>query len=390
MPVKKSSTLTAQPKKNKGAFVLLGLFAATLLVMVAISALSLKLFAPEPTIAPEVLQQAAASTLDIAIPIYVDGTVQSMVPGIISGTLTASVPTQTPTPTLPPVPCDLAGFVSDVTVPDGTRLSASAAFTKVWLVRNLGSCTWNADYALVNKGGELMAGQSPLTIGKTLAPGETLELSVNLVAPATGGVYTSTWMLQNSAGEEFGLTPDGQPLSLRIVVGSHETTALDFTDRTCFASWSSTVGAIDCPKPDEYISGSINPVETTMVEYGYVFDLPSIEVIPSEGYEGLITGTYDLLQIQKNDTFNAIIGCSNEQPECDLVFELKYDAGDHNPITLGSWIEKTDGFLQKVSVDLSPLEGKTISLLLVVSSTSGTARDNKGVWISPVIFRTVK
>ncbi|MGB8252342.1 MAG: NBR1-Ig-like domain-containing protein, partial [Anaerolineaceae bacterium] len=367
-----------------------GLFAATLLVMVALSALSLKLFAPEPTIAPEVLRQAAASTLDIAIPIYVDGTVQAMVPGIISGTLTASVPTQTPTPTLPPVPCDLAGFVSDVTIPDGTRSSASAAFTKVWLVRNLGTCTWGADYALVYQAGELMAGQSPLTIGKILAPGETVELSVNLVAPATGGVYTSTWMLQNSAGEKFGLTPDDQPLSLRIVVGSHETTALDFTEKACFASWSSIVGTIKCPNPDEYISGSVNPVETTTVEYGYEIDMPSLEVIPSEGNGGTITGTYGLLQIQEKDTFNAIIGCGNEQPECDLVFELKYDAGDHHPISLGSWIEKTDGSLQKVTVDLSSLEGKTIALILSVSSTNATARDNKGVWISPVVFRTVK
>ncbi len=217
-----------------------------------------------------------------------------------------------------------------------------------------------------------------------------LELSVNLVAPVTGGVYTSEWMLQNSAGEEFGFSPNDQPLSLRVVVGSHETIALDFKDKACSAAWSSAVGPIDCPNPDEYISGSINPVDTTIVEYGYEFDVPSIEVIPSEGVGGTLIGTYGLLQIQKNDTFNAIIGCGNEQPECELVFELKYDAGDHNLITLGKWIEKTDGSMQKVTIDLSPLEGKTVSLILAVTSSTGTARDNKGVWISPVVFRNIK
>ncbi len=390
MPDKKLLTVTPQSKKDKGIFIVLGIYGAILLVIVALSALALKLFAPEPTVAAEVLEQAAASTLDIAIPIYVDGTIQAVLPGIISGTLTASVPTQTATPTLPPVPCDQAGFVSDAAIPDGTHINASTAFTKVWRVRNMGSCAWNADYALVYKEGELMAALSPITLGKSVEPGETVELSVNLVAPATGGVYSSYWMLQNSNGNEFGLLPEDQLLSLHIVVGTHESIALDFTEKACGAEWTSPVGAIDCPNPDEYISGSINPVESTVVEYGIESILPSLELIPSEGDTGSITGSFGLLQIQKGDFFNAIIGCGIEQPDCDLVFELKYDAGDHNIISLGSWNEITDGTLQKVTVDLSSLEGKTITLILVVTSNNGTARDNKGIMISPVIYRIVK
>jgi hypothetical protein len=95
------------------------------------------------------------------------------------------------------------------------------------------------------------------------------------------------------------------------------------------------------------------------------------------------------MQIQENDTFTAIIACSDNQPECNLVFELLADPGDHQLVMLGRWVETTDGAHQKVSVDLSPYAGKTFRLILSVSSQNGTAYDNKGLWISPVILRTI-
>lgn len=394
MPKNNQKAEKIQPRKGNGAWVMLGLFAFTLLMAVALSALALYMLAPDPTIAPDVVEQAAAATLQVAVPIYVDETVNSILPGFISGTLTASAPGENPIPpapilpTPPPIPCDLAGFVADQTIPDGARLSASTAFTKVWTVRNLGSCTWAADYALVFLGGESMAGQSPVTIGKELAPDDQMEISVNLVVPANNGAYSAEWMLQNSDGGTFGLFPNNRPLTLHISVGSVETVALDMTNRSCNATWSSRTGDMECPHPDDFTGGAVNPVGNTMAEYGMGFELPAIEVIPNEGADGVIRGTYELLQIQKGDTFNAIIGCADDQPECNLVFELQYDAGDHIPITLGGWTEKTDGAFQKVSVDLSLLEGTTVHLILSVTSANGTSINNKGIWISPVIFRT--
>jgi hypothetical protein len=368
------------------------MFAATLLLMIGLSALALKFLAPEPTVKPEVVQQAAASTLNISVPIYVDETLNSLLPGIISGTLTAIAPTPTmnpPTPTQPSVPCDLAGFVSDGTIPNGTQLQPSSAFTKVWVVRNMGTCTWAEDYALVFSKGELMAGKSPVTLGRELAPGDTMEVSVNLVAPAAGGVYSSRWMLQNSSGGTFGLSPVNQPLSLVVSVGPHVTVALDFVDQACSIAWSSSTGEMKCPNTEDIASGTVNPVGNTIGEAGVEFNLPSLEVIPSEGPDGKVSGTYNLMQIQENDTFTAIIACSDNQPECNLVFELLADPGDHQLVMLGRWVETTDGAHQKVSVDLSPYAGKTFRLILSVSSNNGTAYDNKGLWISPVILRTI-
>ncbi len=387
------SSATGKQTKHNGAMALLGMFAATLLLMVALSALALKLLAPKPTVEPEVVQQAAASTLNIAVPIYVDETVNAILPGFVSGTLTAAAPTPTvipPTPTQPSVPCDAAGFVSDGTVPDGFVLKPSSPFTKVWIVRNMGTCTWAEDYALVFFDGELMAGKSPLTLGRELAPGDALEVSINLVAPAAGGVYSSRWMLVNSSGMTFGIAPTDQPLALLVSVGSHISIPLDFVDQACFASWSSATGEIKCPSAEDNVAGTINPVTSTVAEAGVVFDRPALEVIPNEGPDGRVSGTYGLMQIQDKDVFTAIIACSDNQPDCNLVFELQADLGNHELVTLGHWKQVTDGAHQKVLVDLSPYAGKTLRLVLSVSATTDTAFDNKGLWISPVILRTIR
>jgi hypothetical protein len=379
--------------KNSGSLILLGLFAATLLLVVGLSALSLKLLAPKPTVEPEELQVAAAGTLAVIVPLYVDETLNSALPGFISGTLTASAPTATPippTPTEPVTPCDLAGFVSDGALPDGSHLKTTSPFTKVWTIRNIGTCTWAEDYALVYSGGELMAGKSPLTIGRALAPGDAFEISANLVAPAISGLYSSQWLLQNSAGVTFGMSPDDEPLSLSITVGSHQSIALDLTESACQAEWTSSTGSVDCPETEDIAGGFVNPVESTTGEGGIGFTQPGLEVIPNEGPGGAIMGTYGLLQIQPGDSFHAILACADNQPDCSLVFELLYDPGDHHLVSVRRWVEVTDGTHQKVVVDLSSLAGETIRLILSVSSQTGTTYDNKGLWITPMILRTAK
>src|SRR5512135_3467629 len=49
--------------------------------------------------------------------------------------------------------CDRAQFIADVTVPDGTRFSPGAAFTKTWRLKNVGTCTWSTSYTLVFSSG---------------------------------------------------------------------------------------------------------------------------------------------------------------------------------------------------------------------------------------------
>lgn len=100
-------------------------------------------------------------------------------------------------------PLDLAVFVADVTVEDGTILEPGTTFVKTWRVRNAGTTRWAKDYTLRHVADDRMSGPDSVALGREVKPGETTTISVTLVAPAGAGRHRSTWMLHNSAGKPF-------------------------------------------------------------------------------------------------------------------------------------------------------------------------------------------
>ena len=82
-------------------------------------------------------------------------------------------------------------------------------FVKSWRLRNTGTCTWDSTYYLDfvrgNAPGASMSGQ-PTHIQGTVPPGATYDLSVNLRAPLSPGVYQGFWQLFNGKGKPFGDT----------------------------------------------------------------------------------------------------------------------------------------------------------------------------------------
>ncbi len=110
-------------------------------------------------------------------------------------------PNATLTPT--PIPCNLPQFQSE-TVPDGTQKDAGQHFAKTWRVKNTGSCTWNSGYRLVFVAGDKMGGPTSQALAQDVRPGESIDLIVDLTAPASNGEYRGTWKLQSNEGEQFG------------------------------------------------------------------------------------------------------------------------------------------------------------------------------------------
>jgi peptidoglycan hydrolase-like protein with peptidoglycan-binding domain len=126
--------------------------------------------------------------------------------------------TPPPTASTPGSPdCNRASFVSDVNVPDDTAFILEKPFTKTWRLKNTGTCTWTSAYQLVFDSGERMSGpeSTQLTTG-TVAPGETIDISVDLIAPALPGTYKSNWQLKSPSGETFALSSG--PFWVQIVV----------------------------------------------------------------------------------------------------------------------------------------------------------------------------
>jgi hypothetical protein len=123
---------------------------------------------------------------------------------------------------------DKAIFIQDVTVLDDTRFSPGESFLKTWRLGNSGTCTWTTNYALIFIDGDQMTGSSPVPLSIEVLPGQMIDLSIELVAPASSGTYRGNWMLRNNDDESFGLGLDGdKPFWVQISVGESAPDILD-------------------------------------------------------------------------------------------------------------------------------------------------------------------
>lgn len=145
---------------------------------------------PTPTFDPT--QTAAAQT---ASAILTQSALVSLTP---QGTVTQMVPT------LPSNPQgDRSVYVSDVTIPDGSVIAPGAAFVKTWKLQNAGTTTWTTSYSFVFISGEQMGTITSVPLPQSVSPGQQVDVSVNMVAPATQGTYQGYWKMKNSAGQMF-------------------------------------------------------------------------------------------------------------------------------------------------------------------------------------------
>lgn len=174
-----------------------------------------------PTDNPGAVQTAAAQTVQ-ALQTQIAGTqpATQVMPtqspsstpqpstAVVAPTNTTSAPIFIPSSTSAPVqttPCDRGGFDADVTIPDGTNFQPGATFTKTWRIRNTGTCTWTTGYKLVFVSGASMGGPATQALPSSVAPNQTVDISVALTAPTTPGKHRGDWQLENASGQRFGL-----------------------------------------------------------------------------------------------------------------------------------------------------------------------------------------
>lgn len=168
-----------------------------------------------PTPQPEAVLTAAAETANARLteqaqPAATQTPAPSNTPAATVATLTPTLPLTpitnlTSTPALTPVSSgsDRAEYVADITVPDGTDFKAGEAFIKTWRLRNSGTSTWTTEYALAFLSGPQMSGPAAVLLTASVPPGQTVDISVPLVAPQEIGAYRGFWGMRNPAGQTF-------------------------------------------------------------------------------------------------------------------------------------------------------------------------------------------
>lgn len=327
--------------------------------------------------------------------------VQTETQAVSSGSPTATgtpASTATPTNTFPtlslltstPAPvsyCNAADFVSDVSVGDGTVMGAGDDFTKVWRVRNVGTCTWTPSYSLVFSGGDRLSAPASVGMPAYVNPGQYIDLGVDMTAPGSNGKYVGYWKLRDSSGNMFGIGDQAQTafwVSIRVSGPTYE--AYDFATNACDASWQNNVRDLPCPGSSGDSKGYVLILDNPVMENGAKENEPGLLTVPKDVYNGLIWGTYPAIKIRNGDHFRALINCQYKAYSCNVAFQVQYQV-DGGPVkSLGLWYEAYEGRYTPVDIDLSFLAGDNVKFILAAGA-NGQFNQDYALWLAPRITR---
>jgi hypothetical protein len=304
-----------------------------------------------------------------------------------SSTSTAAASSPTPNNT-----CDRATFVTDVSVPDGTTFVPGAGFTKTWRMKNTGTCTWTTGYSLVFSSGEKMSGQDPIALPYSVAPNQTVDISVNLIAPSTVGQYQGFWLLRNASGSAFGIGSGANlPFWVKINVSGTPSTptgsVYDFVANTCTAQWYSGAGVLPCPGTDGDARGFVLTQGAPRIETGATDSRPGLLTFPQNTSNGYIQGIYPAFTVQTGDHFQAMVNCEYNATDCFILYRLDYQIGSGPIQTFWTFAERYDGLTYNVDLDLSSLAGQSVKFI-ITTLANGSATGDRALWVAPRIVRT--
>jgi hypothetical protein len=110
-----------------------------------------------------------------------------------------------------------AGWVSQ-SIADKTVFAPGETFTMTWRLKNTGTSTWATDYVLRFYSGDPFGLPDEVLLNREVPPGETVDIILQMKAPATPGTYTTVWVMSTANRSNF-----KEPVYLEIVVAGTAT-----------------------------------------------------------------------------------------------------------------------------------------------------------------------
>jgi len=329
---------------------------------------------------------------DTSVPLFTVSPSNTALPTNTLLPTSTSLPLNTPVPTKKPAPtatktavvCNWAGIVKDLTVADGAIFPASSQFTKVWRLKNIGTCTWTTNYKLIFEDGKKMSGGT-IALANKVAPGETIDIALPLKAPAEKGTYKGYWILTDANGKKFGIgSKANNPLLVHIQVAVDTTSfSYDFATNFSNATWKTDKSTL---YPNGAPQGYKNYVQYTnlfRMETGKLEDEPAIIVNVASGER--VRGIYPSYQVKAGDRFVSAIGCMYDNKDCKMKMVLSYQIkGSDVRVVLGEWMETQDGKVTLVNIELSSIVGEEVIFTLDMEAKS-SAETNQVFWFLPSV-----
>jgi hypothetical protein len=284
--------------------------------------------------------------------------------------------------------CDWAQFIADVTVPDGTTYAAGATFTKTWRLKNIGTCTWNTSYAIVFDSGAQMGAPAAANFPASVAPGQTVDLTLNMTAPNAAGHYFGYYKLRNASGVIFGIgSTANRAFWVEINVGTGSGgTGYDFTANAASAVWSSGAGTLPFPGTDGDARGFGLTLSKPKFESSVEQATPGLLMSPQNIYNGYIQARYPAFRVQTGDRFQATVGCEFNATSCYVAYRLDYQIGSGPVRTFWTFREKYEGLTYNANLNLNSLAGYDVTFILFMSAY-GSAPGDRAIWGNPIIAR---
>jgi hypothetical protein len=285
---------------------------------------------------------------------------------------------------------DRVQFVSDVTVPDGTRYDPGATFTKTWRLRNSGTCTWSTSYTMVFDTGTQMGTTTSVPFHTSVAPGNTIDLSVNMTAPNAAGHYLGYWKFKNAAGTLFGIGVNADRswwVEINVSGTTTEGVVYEFASdaNAKSATWSSGAGGLSFPGTDGDIKGFALRQEQPKYESNVTDTKAGLLASPQQITNGFIQAVYPEFTVQNGDRFRTTVGCELNATSCYVAYRLDYQVG--NTIrTFWTFRERYEGWTYNANLNLSPLAGQSVRFILYLSAWGSPVGD-RAIWGNPVITR---
>lgn len=286
--------------------------------------------------------------------------------------------------------CDAAQFVADVTTPDGTNVLPGLTFAKTWRIKNVGTCAWSTSYSLVFASGDALGGIPSSNLPASVAPGQTVDLTVSLTAPTAAGHYIGYWQLRSASGALFGIGANANKawwVDINVLPATTFSVAYDFASNYCAASWYSLQGGLPCPGTDGNPGGFVLKVDKPQLENGTFATENGLLLAPQNAYNGDIHGAFPAVRVQNGDRFRSVVSCAYGATGCFVTFRLDYQVGSGPINAFWSLRKKMDGTIFRTDLDLSSLAGQDVKFILTVLATGPAAAD-RVVWSNPIVART--
>lgn len=338
----------------------------------------------------QVATQIATQPVVIVTQIVTATPQPTAVPTVVVNTV---VPQPTKIPATPvPIPCNAGEFVADISIPDGTSITADASFIKTWRIKNVGSCTWDTRYDVAFVDGTQMGGPSFVDLPNDVKPGQTVDISITFKAPSAAGTYTAKYMLVNPNGVKFGLGSSGNKsfwVTIKVPGSAPATGEVyNFANSVCSAAWSSGAGTLACPGKESSVnSGYVLTKSAPVREDGATENEPGLITRPNASGTIYIMGVYPNFTVKAGDHFMATLMCEGGAKKCSVDMGLNYRIGTDGSMTnIDVWDESYDGAWQNVDVDLSAFAGQTVQFILVARNGNST-EDMSALWLNPRIIR---